>query len=63
MQRCHHDDKRCYTRLLGTYHAHIALDNMMRGRLLGEIAVLINGLFGGRITTGWLTSLYVARRI
>jgi SAM-dependent methyltransferase len=52
-----------YLRLLGTYSDHRRLDPAARERLFRGLAELIETRYGGRITKGYLTVLYVARRV
>ena len=54
-------DAASYIRLLSTYSGRINLDSGARERLFRGIAELIDAEFGGRITKGYLTVLYVAR--
>ncbi len=51
-----------YLRLLETYSDHAALDPVARSRLYEGIGALIDGRFGGQITKGYLTLLYLAHR-
>lgn len=51
-----------YTHVLDTYSDHRRLDAGARARLFRGIAALIDTRFGGRITKGYLSVLYVARR-
>jgi SAM-dependent methyltransferase len=51
-----------YLRVLNTYSGHRSLSNHARERLFQGIADLIDQQFGGSITKGYLTTLYVARR-
>jgi len=60
-QECAYDAA-AYTALLGTYGAHLALDEARRVSLLDSVAALIDTRFGGRVLIGWLATLYVARR-
>jgi SAM-dependent methyltransferase len=55
-------DARTYTRLLGTYSGHRALDPDTRARLFAGIAHLMETEYGGRVTKGYLAVLYVAHR-
>jgi SAM-dependent methyltransferase len=56
-------DSASYLRLLNTYSGHRNLTEAKRERLFDGIAGLIDTQFGGRITKGYLTILYVARRL
>jgi SAM-dependent methyltransferase len=49
-----------YLRVLNTYSGHRSLGNDARKRLFRGIADLIDQRFGGTITKGYLTTLYVA---
>ena len=51
-----------YLRLLSTYSGHINLEVEVRERLFRGIADLIDGEFGGRISKGYATVLYLARK-
>ena len=51
-----------YLRVLNTYSGHRSLSNHARERLFQGIADLIDRQFGGSITKGYLTTLYVAHR-
>ena len=51
-----------YLRVLKTYSGHRGLSNHTRERLFHGIADLIGLRFGGSITKGYQTTLYVARR-
>jgi SAM-dependent methyltransferase len=51
-----------YLRLLETYSDHAALDPVVRSRLYRGIGALIDTRFGGQVTKGYLTLLYLARR-
>ena len=51
-----------YLRVLNTYSGHRSLSNHARERLFHGIADLIDQQFGGSITKGYLTTLYVAER-
>lgn len=55
-------DAASYIRVLNTYSGHLNLDKIKRQRLFRVIAELIDTQFNGRITKGYLTTLYVARR-
>lgn len=55
-------DSESYIRLLSTYSGHRGLAPDTRGRLLRGIAGLIDEKYGGRITKGYLVTLYLARR-
>jgi SAM-dependent methyltransferase len=55
-------DAASYVRLLDTYSDHRNLDPETRSRLFAGLADLIDTDFGGRITRGYLTMLWVARR-
>ena len=55
-------DSASYIGLLNTYSGHLALDPDTRQRLFEGLAELIDSRFGGRITKGYLTILYLARR-
>lgn len=52
-------DAASYIRLLRTYSDHIRQRPERRERLLAGVAELITTRFGGRITKGYLTNLYV----
>jgi hypothetical protein len=49
-------------RVLNTYSGHRSLSNHARERLFHGIADLIVQHYGGSITEGYLTTLYVAHR-
>jgi SAM-dependent methyltransferase len=51
-----------YVDLLLTYSGHLALPPAARDGLLGDIARLIDGRYGGRIEKRYLTELRLARR-
>jgi SAM-dependent methyltransferase len=51
-----------YLRVLNTYSGHRNLSNHDRERLFYGIADLADHRFGGRITKGYLTTLYIARK-
>ena len=51
-----------YLRVLNTYSGHRNLSNHARERLFHGVADLIDQQFGGSITKGYLTTLYVAHR-
>jgi hypothetical protein len=51
-----------YLRVLNTYSGHRSLSYHARERLFQSIADLIDQQFGGSITKGYLTTLYVAHR-
>ena len=51
-----------YLSVLNTYSGHRSLSNNARERLFRGIADLIDQRFGGSITKGYLTTLYVAHR-
>lgn len=51
-----------YLRLLETYSDHATLDPITRSRLHEGIGALIGERFGGRVTKGYLTLLYLAHR-
>ena len=51
-----------YLSVLNTYSGHRSLGNHARERLFRGIADLIDQRFGGSITKGYLTTLYVARK-
>jgi SAM-dependent methyltransferase len=51
-----------YLDVLRTYSGHLALDHDRREGLLGCIAELIDGRYGGQIAKRYLTELRVARR-
>lgn len=51
-----------YLRVLNTYSGHRSLSNHASERLFHGIAELIDQHFGGSITKGYLTTLYVAHR-
>jgi SAM-dependent methyltransferase len=51
-----------YLSVLNTYSGHRSLGNHTHERLFHGIASLIDQRFGGSITKGYLTTLYVARR-
>lgn len=55
-------DAEGYTRLLTTYSDHRSLPPDARERLLRGIAELIDTRYEGRITKGYLTTLYLAHR-
>ncbi len=55
-------DSESYVRLLDTYSDHRSLAPDMRERLFEGIADLIRTRYGGRVTKGYLTMLYVAHR-
>lgn len=56
-------DADAYVRLLNTYSGHRNLDQAARKSLSRGIADLIESRFGGQITKGYLTVLYVAHRL
>jgi SAM-dependent methyltransferase len=56
-------DAAAYIRVLDTYSGHRSLDSATRQRLFEGIARLIDTRYGGRITKGYLSMLYVARRL
>jgi hypothetical protein len=49
--------------MLSTYSSQRSLDNSYRKRLFRGISDLIESGCGGRIVKGYLTTLYVARRL
>lgn len=51
-----------YLRVLSTYSGHRGLSDDARERLFRGIAHLVEARYGGRVTKGYLTTLYVARR-
>ena len=51
-----------YLQVLYTYSDHRRLDPASRERLFHGIARLINAEYGGQITKGYLTMLFLARR-
>ncbi len=51
-----------YLRVLNTYSGHRSLGNHARERLFQGISDLIDQQFGGSVTKGYLTTLYVAHR-
>jgi SAM-dependent methyltransferase len=51
-----------YLNVLDTYSGHRSLSNRTHERVFQGIANLIDQHFGGSITKGYLTTLYVARR-
>ncbi len=55
-------DAASYIRVLNTYSGHRDLEGPKRDRLLRGIAELIDSKYGGHITKGYVTILYVARR-
>jgi hypothetical protein len=52
-----------YIRVLSTYSSHRSLDEAPRERLFRGISDLIEGGYGGRIVKGYLSTLYVTRRL
>jgi SAM-dependent methyltransferase len=56
-------DTEGYIRVLSTYSSHRSLDDASRERLFRGISELIESGYGGRIVKGYLTTLYVARRL
>ena len=56
-------DAEGYLRVLSTYSGHISLDTASRQRLFRGISDLIEREYGGRIVKGYLSTLYVARRL
>lgn len=56
-------DAEGYIRVLNTYSSHRSLDDTSRERLLRGISDLIESDYGGRIVKGYLSTLYVARRL
>jgi hypothetical protein len=56
-------DTEGYIRVLSTYSSHRSLDDASRERLFRGILELIESGYGGRIVKGYLTTLYVARRL
>ena len=56
-------DTEGYIRVLSTYSSHRSLDNTSRERLFRGISDLIENDYGGRIVKGYLSTLYVARRL
>jgi hypothetical protein len=55
-------DAASYIDVLNTYSNHRALPGDKREQLFHDITELIDTKYGGRITKGYLTQLYVARR-
>jgi SAM-dependent methyltransferase len=55
-------DAERYIKVLNTYSGHRDLPDDKREQLFHDIAALIDTGYGGRITKGYLTQLYVARR-
>jgi len=56
-------DAEGYVNLLGTYSDHLRQAPAARDRLFRGIADLINTRFGGEISKGYLTVLYLAHRV
>jgi len=59
----HSYDARAYTELLSTYSDHLSLAPDARAGLLDGIADVIDTRFGGSITKGYLSTLYVAHKL
>ncbi len=55
-------DSESYVDVLSTYSGHRSLESGKRQRLLEAIATLIDTRYGGRITKGYLVTLYIAHR-
>jgi SAM-dependent methyltransferase len=55
-------DAAAYVDVLSTYSDHLAMDPVGRDRLFHGVADLIDREYGGRITKGYLTVLFLARR-
>jgi SAM-dependent methyltransferase len=56
-------DSASYLRLLNTYSGHLSLSEEKRQRLFDGITGLIDTQFGGQVTKGYATILFVARRL
>jgi len=56
-------DAEGYIRVLNTYSGHRSLDEASRQRLFRGISDLIEEEYDGRIVKGYLTTLFVARRL
>jgi SAM-dependent methyltransferase len=56
-------DAASYIRLLNTYSGDLALDGPTRERLHGGIAELMHSRYGGRVRKGYVSTLYMARRL
>ena len=55
-------DAGSYLRLLGTYSSHRSLDEETRRRLFAAVGRLIDEEYGGRVTQGYRSELYVCRK-
>jgi SAM-dependent methyltransferase len=56
-------DSATYINLLNTYSDHLNLNSTTRARFFNAITDLIDTKFNGRITKGYLTTLYVAHKL